>query len=151
VKFAKPRGDAVYDRFSDCVVRDHPVEHPIFGQPFHPNAVIDDPSRSSRKSNLPVEVDHPAEADVGIRAQPAVESYFILAGLQSLVQRRVIEEAKIYGLFQLDDVAAAKQQDGDMRLLHFDRQFVFGPFRRVAQLLDHFQPRRQVSLFIWID
>jgi len=32
-------GDAVNDRFSNRVVSDHPVEHSVFRQPFHPDAV----------------------------------------------------------------------------------------------------------------
>src|SRR5262252_741826 len=110
MKFAKPRGDAVNNRFSDRVIRDHPVEHPIFGQPFHPDAVIDDLSVSSRKSNLSVKINHSAEADVSVRAQSAVEPYFIFASLQSLIQRGVIEKAEIDGLFQLNDSTSTEQQ-----------------------------------------
>src|SRR5262249_15748682 len=68
MKFPETSGDAINDRFGDGVIRDHPVEHQFIRQPFHPDAVINDLSLSDGKSDLPVEINHMAEADVSVRA-----------------------------------------------------------------------------------
>ena len=104
---------------TDGLASQHGREHPALGQTAHPDGRLDGASRATEEVAA-ISLHDVDDAEVDVRAKPAIEPDLVLAVGQAPLAGREVEEAEVDRLLDLVGERAGQDDPGDVGLAQLD-------------------------------